>query len=138
MRKTYNLYLKLFIIFDILGVESIPNSLVCCPFSSEYFLGGYKNGNLSLFARSSERPLIILSDKDKQNSAIEFIQWSKNKSTVIYSKDDRNVINIWDLDESDMMPVYTIPYKEEITAMEMFSTSRDAENKCPFMVRNVY
>ncbi|CAH1101250.1 unnamed protein product [Psylliodes chrysocephalus] len=118
----------------VTGVESIPNSLVCCPFSSEYFLGGYKNGNLSLFARSSERPLIILSDKDKQNSAIEFIQWSKNKSTVIYSKDDRNVINIWDLDESDMMPVYTIPYKEEITAMEMFSTSRDAENKCPFML----
>ncbi|CAG9863747.1 unnamed protein product [Phyllotreta striolata] len=106
-------------------VQSVPKSLECCPFSSEYFLVGYENGDISLFSRSSEKPLMILSDKDKSRiSAIESIEWSRDKSTVIYSKDDDNNINVWDLDESDMVPLYTIPYKENIACMRIIKDEK--------------
>ncbi|CAG9836971.1 unnamed protein product [Diabrotica balteata] len=112
------------------GSQSIAKCLGSCPFSSEYFLAGYENGNINIYSRSSEKPLMTLSDKDNsiQYCPIDLIQWSKNKPVVFYTKDAKNRINIWDLNESDMFPVFSIPFQEEISCMKLSPVCEDIEN----------
>ncbi|XP_028130151.2 cytoplasmic dynein 2 intermediate chain 1 [Diabrotica virgifera virgifera] len=112
------------------GSKSVAKCLGSCPFSSEYFLAGYENGNVNIYSRSSEKPLMTLSDKDNsiQYCPIDLIQWSKNKPVVFYTKDAKNRINIWDLNESDMFPIFSIPFEEEISCMKLSHVCEDVEN----------
>ncbi|XP_056642726.1 cytoplasmic dynein 2 intermediate chain 1 isoform X1 [Diorhabda sublineata] len=115
------------------GSDSIATCLESCPFSSEYFLAGYDNGDINIYSRSSEKPLMVLSDKDKNLDycPVDKIQWSKNVPVVVYTKDAKNRLNIWYLNESDMFPIYTVPFDEDITCLKL---SPCIQNKKSFLL----
>lgn len=94
--------------------------LESCPFSTAYFLAGYSNGDITLYSRNTERPLLILQNKEEiQCSSVQIIQWSKTKPFQFYAKDSRNQIHIWDLGKSDMYPEYSIKFPEEINCFRL-------------------
>nr|CAI5864722.1 unnamed protein product [Callosobruchus analis] len=102
------------------GFDSSANCVEACPFSSNYLLAGFANGNLNLYSRLVDNPLMILSDKEgnASNSSIQLIQWSKTRPFLIYVKDSANNIHIWDLNESDIFPIYSIPFQKNITCLK--------------------
>ncbi|KAL1508853.1 hypothetical protein ABEB36_003682 [Hypothenemus hampei] len=94
--------------------------LEICPFSSSHFLAGYSNGDISLFSTTTERPLLLLQNKEEMDiSSIQMIQWSKTKPFVFYAKDSENNIHIWDLGKSDMYPEYSIRFPEKINCFKL-------------------
>ncbi|CAH0559125.1 unnamed protein product [Brassicogethes aeneus] len=97
------------------------NCLEPCPFLPNYFLAGYKSGNINLLLNSTKKPLNILSNNeaDFTKQSVQELQWSRNRPFVIYSKDETNSIHIWDLAQSDIFPVYSIPFRKEITCMKL-------------------
>ncbi|KAG5884684.1 hypothetical protein JTB14_000381 [Gonioctena quinquepunctata] len=107
-----------------------------CPFIPDFFLAGYENGDINLYSRMIEKPLMVLSDKESKIDGcnVQLIQWSKNKPFVIYTMDKRNVIHIWDLSESDMFPIYSIPIGKEITCMKLSPSEKYAERNKSYMM----
>lgn len=79
---------------------------------------------------------MVLSDKEENlgNTAIQAIQWSKNKPFVMYAKDVNNTIHIWDLNESDIYPIYSIPFSHNITCMKLSPMVEDGSDKKSYMV----
>ncbi|GJQ77040.1 hypothetical protein Trydic_g23613 [Trypoxylus dichotomus] len=113
------------------------NCITPCPFSPLYVLSAYENGKMALFSRHIETPLITLTncDDDSNENGIEFVEWSKNKPCVLYAKDKKNCIHIWDLSQSDIFPVCTVPFKDEINFMKLSpNASKDETVKRSYMV----
>nr|XP_022905829.1 WD repeat-containing protein 60 [Onthophagus taurus] len=94
------------------------NCLINCPFSPLYFLCGYQNGNVKLYSRETEKPLMTMSNKD-QESSIDLIQWSINKPCVFYTKDSKNVVHIWDLTKSDIFPICSLKFNDRIDYIKL-------------------
>ncbi|XP_074042888.1 uncharacterized protein [Leptinotarsa decemlineata] len=115
---------------------SKANCMDTCPFTPDYFLAGYENGNIHLYSRMIETPIMVLSDKKSRihECSIELLQWSKNKPFLIYTKDKRNTIHIWDLSESDMVPIYSIPIGKEITCMTLSPSTKRSEIEKSYMM----
>lgn len=94
-----------------------------CPFSSAHFLAGTHDGCVHLHSRVYERALMNLhSPADESlpvHEEVEVIQWSRNRPCVFYVKDSNNYVHVWDLLSSDMYPIYTIPFKEDITCIKL-------------------
>ncbi|KAJ8938556.1 hypothetical protein NQ314_011445 [Rhamnusium bicolor] len=116
--------------------NSVANCLETCPFSSNYFLVGFSDGNINLYSRLVEKPLMVLSDKEGnlENTGIQIIQWSRNKPFIMYTKDSSNTIHIWDLNESDIYPTYSIPFKKEITCMKLSHPAIENNTRKSYMV----
>ncbi|KRT86902.1 hypothetical protein AMK59_1740 [Oryctes borbonicus] len=92
---------------------------------------------MALFSRNTEAPLITLTNCDDaaSESGIEFVEWSRNKPCVLYAKDKKNRIHIWDLSVSDIFPVCTIPFKDEINFMKLSpNITKDENVKRSYMV----
>lgn len=108
-----------------------------CPFSPMYILGGFENGNMVLFSRKTEIPLITLTNCDDEMNAtgIEFIEWSRNKPCVLYVKDKGNSLHIWDLSISDIFPICTVPFRDEINFIKLSpNITRSESHKRSYMV----
>lgn len=104
----------------ILETSKAATCLESCPFSPTYFLAGYSNGDITLYSRNTERPLLVLQDKEEiQCSSMQIIQWSKTKPFLFYAKDSNNQIHIWNLGKSDMYPEYSIKFPEEISCFRL-------------------
>ncbi|KAF5299509.1 hypothetical protein FQR65_LT01092 [Abscondita terminalis] len=103
------------------SISSQINCLVSCPFSPQLFLAGHDDGSISLYSSLHERSLITLSNKHDSglHSGVEFIQWSYKKPCSFFVKDYSNTIHVWDLKNSDLFPLYSVPFKEKITAMQL-------------------
>lgn len=111
-----------------------------CPFSPSHFLSGSINGNIRLHSRFYEKCLINLENLDENNSLpeqIDIIQWSKNRPCVFYIKDSNNYVHVWDLLSSDMYPIYSIPFREEIMAIRL-APSKDSYMALSTKRGNVY
>lgn len=105
----------------ILENLSSANCLEFCPFSPLYFFAGYEDGTVVLYSCLLEKPLMTMSNKDDNSkpSGIQLLQWSYHKPCVFYAKDGSNVLHLWDLGVSDLYPIYSIPFKENITCMKL-------------------
>ncbi|RZC34716.1 uncharacterized protein BDFB_005702 [Asbolus verrucosus] len=101
--------------------QSQANCLEMCPFSPQYILAGFDNGNINFYSRVIERPLMVLSNKDtiEEKCKIQKIQWSYNRPLLFYTKDISNTIHIWNLKVSDMFPIYSVPFKDNIVCMKL-------------------
>lgn len=65
-----------------------------------------------------------MSNKDGNlQSGIQLLQWSHHRPCVFYAKDKSNTIHVWDLAFSDLFPIYSIPFKEDITCMKLLSST---------------
>nr|CAH7734448.1 unnamed protein product [Callosobruchus chinensis] len=118
------------------GTDSSANCLEACPFSPNYLLAGFTNGNVNLYSRLIDNPLMILSDKESRvsSSCVQLIQWSKTRPFVIYVKDSANSIHIWDLNESDIFPIYSIPFQKTITCLKLSPAVDGSEDNRAFLV----
>lgn len=96
----------------ISATASCVTCMAACPFSELYFLAGFRNGCVALYSRMVERPLIVMINKNSE-SGVEQIEWSCSKPCVFYVK-QQNVLDIWDLTVSDMLPAYSVPFKERL------------------------
>ncbi|XP_015838601.2 cytoplasmic dynein 2 intermediate chain 1 [Tribolium castaneum] len=107
--------------------DSQANCLEMCPFSSQYFVAGFNNGNLNFYSTVIERPLMVLFNKETAESRtkVEIIQWSHNRPFIFYTKDIANTVHVWNLKASDMFPVYSIPFKENIVRMKLSTITSD-------------
>jgi hypothetical protein len=105
----------------IADIYSQANCLEICPFSAEYLISGFDNGHINFYSRSVEKPLMVLSNKDtlEGRCKIHFIQWSHNRPLIFYTKDVTNTIHVWNLKVSDMFPIYSVPFKENIVTMKL-------------------
>ncbi|XP_066141001.1 cytoplasmic dynein 2 intermediate chain 1 [Euwallacea fornicatus] len=100
-----------------------------CPFSSSHFLAGYANGDITLFSRTTDRPLLILQNKDQTDfSEAQIIHWSKTKPFLFYTKDSKNTIHVWDLSKSDMYSQYSVQFPEKISCLKL-SPKLNVEDK---------
>ncbi|KAK4882804.1 hypothetical protein RN001_006123 [Aquatica leii] len=116
------------------SISSQVNCLVSCPFSPQHFLAGHSNGAISIYSSLHERSLITLSNRnDNLETGVEFIQWSHNKPSSFYVKDYSNTIHVWDLKSSDLFPVYSVPFKQKITAMKLSVPSMKS-NETSYMI----
>lgn len=109
-----------------------------CPFSSIHFLTGSTNGNVRLHSRHYERSLINLRSAEEDEASeerVEIIQWSNSRPCVFYVKDSSNYVHVWDLLSSDMYPIYSIPFREEITCIKLAPKQKGS---CSFMVSNYF
>ncbi|KAJ8921780.1 hypothetical protein NQ315_008406 [Exocentrus adspersus] len=115
---------------------SMANCIEVCPFSPNYFLTGFSDGNINLYSRLVEKPIMVLSDKEQncKINGIETIQWSRSKPFVIYTKDVNNTIHIWDLNESDIYPVCSIPFSENITYLQLSPLLSQQNHKKAYMM----
>ncbi|KAJ8961424.1 hypothetical protein NQ318_014671 [Aromia moschata] len=116
--------------------KSCANCLEPCPFSPNYFLAGFSDGNINLYSRLVEKPLMVLSDKEGQfgKSDIQIIQWSRCRPFIIYTKDVNNTIHIWDLNDSDIYPIYSFPSEKNITCMKLSPLLMDTDIKKSYMI----
>lgn len=117
-------------------VPSSANCLAACPFSQLYFLIGFNNGVICLYSRLSDKPLMIMSNKNHESS-IKQIEWSHNKPCVFYTRDSDNKIHVWNLAMSDINPIYTIE-KKNINYLKLIPPEKcDSEMnyKKAYMVR---
>lgn len=73
--------------------------------------------------------MILSEKKATKNPSIDAIQWSRNVSFVFYTISNKNLINVWNLSESDLFPIYSIPFKENITAIRVLQGLDQEENK---------
>ncbi|XP_050305302.1 cytoplasmic dynein 2 intermediate chain 1 [Anthonomus grandis grandis] len=117
----------------------LPNiettTLEGCPFYPSYFLAGHSNGDITLFSRNTEKPLLVLQNKEENvSSSVQTIRWSKTKPFVFYAKDSKNNLHIWDLGKSDMYPEYTIRFPEKITCMTLSPILNMKVEESPFML----
>jgi hypothetical protein len=105
----------------IADIDSQANCLEICPFSAEYLISGFDNGHINFYSRSVEKPLMVLSNKDtlEGRCKIQIIQWSHNRPLIFYTKDVTNTIHVWNLKVSDMFPIYSVPFKENIVTMRL-------------------
>lgn len=110
-----------------------------CPFSPNYFLTGYSSGNIHLYSEMVDRPLNVLSNSENciGKTSIQLLQWSRCRPFIIYSKDSSNVIHIWDLTQSDIFPVYSVPFEKPITCMKLSPVIKDdlTSQEKSFMVK---
>ncbi|XP_048517079.1 cytoplasmic dynein 2 intermediate chain 1 [Dendroctonus ponderosae] len=91
-----------------------------CPFSPLYFVAGYSNGDISLFTRSTQRPLLVLQNKEQmESSSTQIIRWSTTKPFLFYVKDLENTVHVWDLQKSDLYPEYSVKFPENITCFTL-------------------
>ncbi|KAB0801711.1 hypothetical protein PPYR_03897 [Photinus pyralis] len=116
------------------GIPSQVNCLTGCPFSSQYFLAGHDNGTITLYSSTLQKTLIALSNKNENvHSGVECIQWCSDKPCLFYVKDSSNTIHVWDLKISDLLPIYSVPFKEKITVMKL-SKSQLKESETSYMI----
>lgn len=121
------LFILFFTFLYFLDAVSQANCLEMCPFSPYYLVAGFDNGNINFYSRVIEEPLMVLFNKDSEeiNTKIEIIQWSYNRPFIFYTKDVSNTIHVWNLKESDLFPIYSIPFKENIVRMKLSVTTSD-------------
>ncbi|XP_044257863.1 cytoplasmic dynein 2 intermediate chain 1 [Tribolium madens] len=107
--------------------DSQANCVEMCPFSSQYFVAGFNNGNINFYSAVIERPLMELFNKEtaENQTKVEIIQWSYNRPFIFYTKDITNTIHVWNLKASDMFPIYSIPFKENILRMKLSVITSD-------------
>ncbi|XP_018328244.1 WD repeat-containing protein 60 isoform X2 [Agrilus planipennis] len=99
---------------------SVVTSIDCCPFSSTYFIAGYENGKVALFSRNVQKSLIILSNGGNGKwASIDTVQWSSEKPCIFYAKDNKNILHVWNLALSDIFPIYSIPFKENVVSIKI-------------------
>lgn len=101
--------------------------MAACPFSESYFLTGLQNGCVALYNRIFEKPLIIMGSNNASESKIEQIEWSRSKPCVFYVKHE-NIIDIWDLTLSDMLPVSSILFKKQLQYFKLIDTKENSNN----------
>ncbi|KAF7270481.1 hypothetical protein GWI33_016549 [Rhynchophorus ferrugineus] len=117
------------------NTESISTCLEPCPFSEHYFISGCENGNVSLYTRTSEKPLMILRNNDEiDNVSVQIVRWSTSKPFVLYAKDSKNNVHIWDLSKSDMFPEYSIPFSESISCLKLSPIIDTANQQLTYMI----
>ncbi|CAH2016436.1 unnamed protein product [Acanthoscelides obtectus] len=58
----------------------------------------------------------------------------QNQTFVIYVKDSANNIHIWDLNESDIFPIYSVPFQKNITCLKLCPSVEGSENSNAFLV----
>lgn len=119
----------------VLGKFSQPTCLEVCSAFPHYFVTGSNDGNIALYSNATENPLMEFSNKENETVAIDSIQWSHNKPYILYAKDTNNAINVWDLSKSDLYPVDTINFNENIMCMKLVTMmSRYRYNGMSYMV----
>lgn len=101
--------------------------LAACPFSELYFLAGFRNGYVTLYSRIVEKPLLVMINKNSE-SGVEQIEWSCSKPCVFYVKHQENTLDIWDLTISDMLPAYSVPFREGIKYVKVIPTTEKYKN----------
>ncbi|XP_066259273.1 cytoplasmic dynein 2 intermediate chain 1 [Euwallacea similis] len=100
-----------------------------CPFSSSHFLAGYANGDIILFSKTTDQPLLVLQNKDQIDiSKVQIIHWSKTKPFLFYAKDSTDTIHVWDLSKSDMCSQYSVHFPEKISCLKL-SPALNVEDK---------
>lgn len=106
-----------------------------CPFSPLYFVAGYSNGDISLFARSTQKPLLVLQNKEQiESSSIQIIRWSTTKPFLFYVKDAENTVHVWDLQKSDLYPEYSVKFPETISCFTLSCVSNSTSDEMASMV----
>ncbi|XP_017783325.1 PREDICTED: WD repeat-containing protein 60 [Nicrophorus vespilloides] len=91
------------------------------PYCSDYFLAGFSNGCISIFFKLKRRPLMTL--QDDEDMEIRQIQWSHNKPCSFYVLCNRDLITVWDLAISDLVPIQTTAYGIPIRSMKIHKSS---------------
>lgn len=115
--------------FLFLDKKAQANCLQLSPFSPEYFMCGFSNGDINFYCRNFEKALITLSNSTDTESRIELVQWSYNHPLIFYVKDENNTIHIWDLRASDMFPSISVPFEDTIVSMKLSPvTSSNSQN----------
>lgn len=105
-----------------------------CPYSESYFLVGFSDGNVCLYSKLVDKPIMVLSEKKlTKHPTIDSIRWSHNVSFIFYTINNNNLINVWNLSDSDMFPIYSIPFDENITTIQV-TQGRDEQEKKSYMV----
>lgn len=100
--------------------------MAACPFSELYFLAGFYNGCVALYSRLTEKPLIVMVSKNLE-SRVEQIEWSCSRPCVFYVKHE-NVVDVWDLMYSDMVPVCSVPFKKQLECIKEMPTKENYRN----------
>ncbi|XP_044736693.1 cytoplasmic dynein 2 intermediate chain 1 [Chrysoperla carnea] len=109
------------------GYNSPTTCVEPCPFNQPYFLVGCTDGSIRLHSRYASKSLTTLlgvEDNLKENS-IKLIQWLKSKPFCIFSLDVNNTLHIWNLENSDIYPIYSIPFKEKISTIKVLPIQND-------------
>lgn len=55
-------------------------------------------------------------------SGIQNIEWSRCKPCVFYVKHEDDVMDTWDLTVSDMSPVHSFAFEENVTCVKLMPT----------------
>lgn len=117
--------MKLKVLFAAIASE--VTCMAACPFSELYFLVGYKNGCVALYSRIAEKPLILMISKNSENT-VQQIEWSCSKPCVFYVKHQGDLLDIWDLTVSDMVPVYSVLFKKQLGYIKLMPTKENHGN----------
>lgn len=64
-------------------------------------------------------------DQRLSDNGLKILQWSKTKPCQIFTVDRSNVMHIWDLEASDIYPIYSIPFKREIVQFKVLPVQSD-------------
>lgn len=107
------------------------------PFSPLYFFSGCENSTLQLHSRFYEKSLISLRSLDETNKiepSIDVIEWSNIRPCVLFVKNSRNFIHIWDLKLNDMSPLYSTPFQEKITDIKLSPVINEDTGSTTYLV----
>lgn len=93
-------------------------------FSSEFILAGFSDGNVQLFSTQIPSSLKALSNNlnGLSNYSISAIEWSYNNPFILYTLDEQNLLHIWDLESSDIYPIYSVPFTDKLKFIKMQPT----------------
>uniref|UniRef100_A0A8D9B528 WD repeat-containing protein 60 n=1 Tax=Cacopsylla melanoneura TaxID=428564 RepID=A0A8D9B528_9HEMI len=92
---------------ELLSVKCIEH----CPYDKEYFLVGFSNGQIKMYNRKREKPLISFAGTGNPNDPavdVRYICWSKHRLGLFFVLDSDARLHLWDLCKSDMYPLYSI------------------------------
>ncbi|KAI5746911.1 hypothetical protein M8J77_008954 [Diaphorina citri] len=82
-----------------------------CPYDRDYFLVGFSNGQIKLYNRHREKPLISFAGTGNAGDTtvdVRYICWSKHRLGLFFVLDSDARLHLWDLCRSDMYPLYSI------------------------------
>ncbi|XP_037241788.1 cytoplasmic dynein 2 intermediate chain 1 isoform X1 [Falco rusticolus] len=99
------------------GLRAISiNAIDFFPFGKQLFLVGCSDGSIRLHQMTSEYPLMQWNDSTNGRPVIA-LQWALTRPAVFFVLDASSNIYIWDLLESDLLPVakQTIPTENVVT-----------------------
>lgn len=117
-------------------MTSCVTCMAACPFSELYFLAGFHNGCVALYSRMVEKPLIVMINKNSE-SGVDQIEWSCSKPCVFYVR-QQDMLDIWDLSVSDMLPAYSVPFKERLEYVKLMPATEKCKKTNKSCMVSVY